>query len=230
MIRNFVLDISRREAGKAWVDCFLKRHDISIVLKSTTAIDSSRKRADLAFKYKLYFELLRDKIDQYDIQLRLTYNMDEKGFLIGILSRVKRIFSRSRYETGELKQIIQDGNREWITIIACICADGTALTLSLIYQAVSDNIQDTWLQDFDPNIYQACFTSSPTGWTNSELGLQWLIQVFDRETKQKARKAYRLLIFDGYRSHISMKFIDFCDKNRILLAISASFNSCVTAA
>jgi hypothetical protein len=39
------------------------------------------------------------------------YNMNEKGFLIGVLSKMKRIFSRRRYEEGGIKQLIQDGNR-----------------------------------------------------------------------------------------------------------------------
>ena len=76
--------------------------------------------------------------------------MDEKGFLIGVLSKVKRVFSKSAFEEGKLRHIIQDGNREWITTIACICADGTALTPALIYQAQASAIQDTWLQDFNP--------------------------------------------------------------------------------
>lgn len=119
--------------------------------------------------------------------------MDEKGFLIGILSKVKRVFSRSMYDSGKLRHIIQDGNREWITTTACICADGTALTPALIYQAASRAIQDTWLQDFDPEIHQAFFTSLASGWTSNDIGLAWLKQVFDRETKQKARSSWRLL-------------------------------------
>ena len=79
--------------------------------------------------------------------------MDEKGFLIGVLSKQKRIFSKLRYKTGGIRQFIQDGNREWITSIACICADGSYLPPSLIYQAVSGNIQDIWLQGFDPAIH-----------------------------------------------------------------------------
>ena len=145
--------------------------------------------------------------------------MDEKGFLIGILSKMKRIFSRRRYEEGSIKQIIQDGNREWITTIAAICADGSALSLGLIYQATTGLIQDSWLQDFDPNAHSCFFASSPSGWTNNELGFQWLTQIFERETKPKAQRSWRLLILDGHGSHISMKFIDYCDSHRILLAI-----------
>ena len=103
-------------------------------------MDATRKRADSAFKYLLYFKLLRQKIEQYNIDPQHMYNMDEKGFLISVLSKLKRIFSRRRYEEGGTKQIIQDGNREWITTIACICADGSSLTPTLIYQAVSGNI------------------------------------------------------------------------------------------
>jgi hypothetical protein len=115
--------------------------------------------------------------------------------------------------------MIQDGNREWITTIACICADGTALTPALIYQAQSGNIQDTWLQDFEPAKHRAFFTSSPSGWTSNEIGLAWLKQVFDRETKAKARSSWRLLILDGHGSHVTMDFISYCDQNKILLAI-----------
>jgi hypothetical protein len=77
--------------------------------------------------------------------------MDEKGFMIGIMTKEKRIFSRRKYELKGYKQFIQDGNREWITTLACICANGTALSPALIYIAKSGNIQDLWLQDFDPS-------------------------------------------------------------------------------
>ena len=106
-------------------------------------LDHNRFRADSAFKYSLYFELLRKKIEQYKVEPQHIYNMDEKGFLIGILSKIKRIFSRRRYKEGSVKQIIQDGNREWITTIAAICADGSALSPGLIYQAVTGHIQDS---------------------------------------------------------------------------------------
>jgi hypothetical protein len=43
--------------------------------------------------------------------------------------------------------------------------------------------------------------------------------VFDRCTKAKARRSYRLLVLDGHGSHVTMDFINYCDKNRILLAI-----------
>ena len=143
MIRNFASEIGGRQAGRSWVDRFIRRYDVDLISRWTSGMDTNRKRADSAFKYSLYFELLRRKIEQYNVDPRHTYNMDEKGFLIGILSKMKRIFSKQRYEAGATKQIIHDGNREWITTIACICADGSTLTPALIYQALTSNLQDT---------------------------------------------------------------------------------------
>ena len=63
-----------------------------------------------------------------------TYNMDEKGFMAGVVGRQKRVFSKAAYERKKSLQASHDGNREWITLIACICADGTALSPGLILQ------------------------------------------------------------------------------------------------
>jgi hypothetical protein len=79
------------------------------------------------------------------------YNMDEKGFMLRVLTRSKRVFSRRMYEDGKMKAHIQDGSREWITLLACICADGTALNPAIIYQSASSLLQDSWLQAFEPS-------------------------------------------------------------------------------
>lgn len=60
--------------------------------------------------------------------------MDEKGFIIGITARSKRVFTRAIWEQKERTAAIQDGNREWVTILACICGDGSSLPPALIYE------------------------------------------------------------------------------------------------
>ena len=42
--------------------------------------------------YTLYFKLMRKKIEEYNIDTRQIYNIDEKGFLISIIGKLKRIF------------------------------------------------------------------------------------------------------------------------------------------
>jgi hypothetical protein len=145
--------------------------------------------------------------------------MDEKGFMLSIVGRSKRIFSRTLFEGGKRRSTMQDGSREWITLRACICADGSYLKPAFIYKSASSSIQDTWLQALDHETHQVRISSSPSGWSNNDISLAWLKHVFDRGTKAKARPSYRLLILDGHRSHLTMEFIDFRDQNKILLAV-----------
>ncbi len=136
--------------------------------------------------------------------------MDEKGFLLGLLQKTRRVFSLKHLDSGKLLDAGQDGNREWITLIATICMDMTDIPPSIIYQAISGNIQDSWLTEYDPKEQSCFFASSATGWTNDELAYSWLTTVFDRNTRSKARNSrdYRLLFVDGHDSHINMKFLD----------------------
>jgi hypothetical protein len=97
----------------------------------------------------------------------------------------------------------------------------TSLPPFLIYQGKPGQVQDSWLTEFDPEHQSAFFTTSESGWTNHELGKEWLIGVFDRFTKAKARNGrdYRLLITDGHSSHINMDFLEWCDQHRIIVAV-----------
>lgn len=112
----------------------------------------------------------------------------------------------------------QDGNREFISLLACISADGTAIPPGLIYQGESGDLQDVWLEDFDDS-EKAYFGVSGKGWTNEELGMSWLRDVFEPNTKEKAGNHRRLLLVDGHSSHVNLQFIDYCDTHKILLAI-----------
>jgi hypothetical protein len=221
MVRNIAAGITGRLPGVNWASRWIGANKNELKSAYLVPIDKARKRADSALYYSLYFELIGQKITQYSILPENTYNMDEKGFLIRFLQKARRVFTKEVFDSGRVSNVSQDGNREWITVLATICADGTKLSPGLIYQAVSGNIQDSWLQDYDPEQQSSFFASSPTGWTNDDLGYWWLTTVFDRETKAKARRGRdrRLLIVDGHGSHINMRFIDYCYLHRILLAV-----------
>jgi hypothetical protein len=86
----------------------------------------------------------------------------------------------------QLISISQNGNRENITLIATICADGSRIPPALIYQSEASLIQDTWLNNFDENGEIAYFTATQKRWINENAGLYWLKYVFNRYTKAKA--------------------------------------------
>ncbi|KAM4061782.1 DDE superfamily endonuclease [Hirsutella rhossiliensis] len=221
MIKNFAQDMAKMEVGKNWPYSFVNRHRNELGCTWFDGFDVARKRADSASRYKDYFELIRSKIEEYDIASCNTYSMDEKGFLLGVINRTKRVFSLNQKKQGKLLGASQDGNRSWITFVACICQDMTSLPPFLIYQGKPGQVQDAWLTEFDPEHQSAFFTTSDTGWTNHELGKEWLVGVFDRFTKAKARNGrdYRLLITDGHSSHINMDFLEWCDQHRIIVAV-----------
>ncbi|EDN03640.1 predicted protein [Histoplasma mississippiense (nom. inval.)] len=108
---------------------------------------------------------LQEKIKQYNILPQNTYNFDEKGFLLGLLRTLKRIVSIEALKRKHTIGAVQDGSREFIFLLAGICADGTTIPPALIYRGESRDMQDTWLEDFDPKKDQAYFAASENGWT-----------------------------------------------------------------
>jgi hypothetical protein len=219
MIQNFASEIAQERVGDTWVQDFLHRHTEELLYKWTTAMDKVRHAADNSDKYEAYFDLLHSKIKEYNVRSADTYNMDEKGFAIGLVARSKRIFSKRSYEKRHNRQSLQDGNRVWVTLLASVCADGSALPPGLIYPGKDNEIQSSWVEDIEPGKHSVFVTATPSGWTNDKVGLAWLEQLFDRYTKQKARRSWRLLIVDGHGSHITMAFIDYCDRHKILLMV-----------
>jgi hypothetical protein len=188
MIQSFASTIVKGEVGNEWVTRFIHRHEDDLVSKWTSGMDRNRHEADSGWKYECYFNLLHSTIDKYDILPENTYNMDEKGFMMGSIGKSKRVFSRQMWDKGQVKDSIQDGSRTWISILACVGADGITLPPGLIYEALHGNIRDTWVEDIEVGKHEVFVTLSPSGWSNDAIGFAWLTQVFERFTKEKARR------------------------------------------
>ncbi|SMY21355.1 unnamed protein product [Zymoseptoria tritici ST99CH_1A5] len=109
---SFVHDIAKVYPSRHWVPRFVRRHKDQINSRYLNPLDKSRKKADSARHYKAYYDLLKSKIKQYNIEPCNTYNMDEKGFLIGMLQKTKRVFTKEHLTSGRLIGNIQDGSRE----------------------------------------------------------------------------------------------------------------------
>ncbi|KAM4061941.1 DDE superfamily endonuclease [Hirsutella rhossiliensis] len=246
MLKNIAEEIAGTKLGVNWVSRFRKRHHDRLSSLYLRTIDHQRKAADnsgiskllqfskTAFivisrvycrQYSVKCRKLREKIEKYNISPSNVYNFDEKGFQIGLSRSAKRVVPREALRRGKLVGASQDGNREFITLIAAICADYSYLPPALIYKGESKDFQDTWLEDFDHSSEVAFFASTENGWSCDALGLHWLQRIFDCHTKQKAGRAYRLLILDGHNSHINLKFIDYADRNRILIAVLPSHST-----
>ncbi|KAF2844228.1 hypothetical protein T440DRAFT_473560 [Plenodomus tracheiphilus IPT5] len=106
MIQNFASQIAKKELRKHWVDRYIQRYQVNLILSWTTGINRTRYQANSALKYNLYFKLLAYKIKEYKVKPCHTYNMDEKGFLLGVVTRSKRVFSKRLYQEGRLRSIL----------------------------------------------------------------------------------------------------------------------------
>jgi hypothetical protein len=53
---------------------------------------------------------LHYKIAEYDVQPENTYNIDEKGFIIGVCSRSKRVFDKLLFGWRQYKQSLYNSN------------------------------------------------------------------------------------------------------------------------
>lgn len=98
-----------------------------------------------------------------------------------------------------------------MTIVESVNADGSFVIAPVII-LTGRQILLRW---FD-NITEECIAVNDTGYMNQQLAYQW-IQHFNHQTKGRTTGKYRLLLCDGLSAHITREFIQFCEKNDIIL-------------
>jgi hypothetical protein len=185
MVRNFKMEMAGRELSKRWVDRFINRHYDELFTRWRPSIDRVCHQANSLDKYNSYFDLLYEKIAEYEIEQHLLWYMNEKGFMIGVKAKSTRVFSKVLFKRGGANAPIQDGNREWCTITPTICRDGKKLPTCLIFQGMNRAIWSNWVMDIPAEAEDVYVSSSPNSWTNIQLSMTW-ITLFDEWTKEKA--------------------------------------------
>ena len=198
------------EIGKTWVNKFLTRHT---ELKSafTRAKDKERVAAESGQNIEHWFKLYADLCNRFDIPEDDRYNMDEKGFAMGLLNSFRVICSR-REKNASLRQ---PGNRHWVSLIECVSSKGFVLSPWVIFKGKQQ--QTSWQQEFLKAGMRGTTVVSDNGWTNNEIGLLWLQRVFEPETRLRKTNTHRLLIVDGHDSHVTVEAIQFCVSHDIVL-------------
>jgi hypothetical protein len=101
-------------------------------------------------------------------------------------------------------------NRELVTLIECISASGYHVPLMITFKGAF-HLRKYFDNDLNGDVL---WTRSLTGFVNNRITMRWL-EHFDYFTKDRTKGAYRILIFDGYGSHDTDQFLDFCWQNRI---------------
>ena len=81
------------------------------------------------------------------------YNFDEKGFIIGFGQAVKHIMTREKLQSDKIIRTLQDGNKEWILLLAEICVVFDIIPLVFISQRKSEGLKNSWIKDLRKKKY-----------------------------------------------------------------------------
>jgi 4-hydroxybenzoate polyprenyltransferase len=188
---------------------FLHRNQRIKTLKGK-GIDRKRINGANPDAIRGFFDLL-DQPGVKSIPPRNRWNFDETGVFQG-LGTNGLVVGQSELRSTIKKQ---PHNLNWITILEAISATGRCLDPLVVFKG--KHVQHQWFPEELDFLTNWKFTSSKKGWTNDEIGLAWLQEVFLPGSKPARTNEKRLLILDGHGSHITPDFMRICVTNRVHL-------------
>lgn len=167
-------------------------------------------------KITTWYEVIGPELSRLDILLENVYNMDKTGVMLlklgSIIVLVSKDNRRDYRGTGE-KWII-------VTTIKCVSASSEYLNLIIIWPALTH--WSNWTT-YQPPRWVYAFSES--GYNDLYLSLEQMKRVFDPQTKARANQKPRLLICNGFGTHETLKILEFCLKNNIVLCRLPSHTS-----
>ena len=137
--------------------------------------------------------------------------MDETGIMEGMRAAQKVLVPSSMKKVW----VKQQKRNTWTTIIECVSAEGNYLPPVVIWQGKS--VQQQWFPDDLIQFDKWKFSASTNGYSNNDIGLKWLIDVFLSRT-QYGRLDWRLLVIDGHKTHAIDEFMLRCLKDKVWIA------------
>ncbi|KAJ3510026.1 hypothetical protein NLJ89_g4908 [Agrocybe chaxingu] len=132
--------ISGVDIGETWIRRFRACHP-DLKAKWTTGMEKCRAGAVNENEVTNFYDEYNQLVKDYNIKPENIYNMDEKGCQLGIGASVKALIDKKQKDC----QMIEDGNRELITVIECVCADGTAIPPSVVFRGKRRDLE--WGRD-----------------------------------------------------------------------------------
>ena len=125
--------------GKDWVTNFIKRHPhLQIVVEKT--IESSCIQGTMPDVLQKWFDVFQKEVlEDPEVLLEDIYNMDKSRFCIRTI-KAERIIINAKIWT---KLQAQPGCQGWITVIECVCVDGTMISMLIIFKG--ENLSSSWI-------------------------------------------------------------------------------------
>jgi hypothetical protein len=124
--------------GHNWVNNFLTRHRDELQTHWSKPLDTQRGQALNPTNVKLWFDMVKEHIMDTGILPGNIYGMDESGFPPSDQG-TQRVIGRRGTKTQHAQG---SAERENVTAIITICADGTVLKPSIIFKG--QNVMKKW--------------------------------------------------------------------------------------
>ena len=118
------------QVGPRWPSTFVKRRP-ELQVKFNRKYDYKRALCEDPVAIQAWFQLVANTKAKYGIQDEDTYNFDETGFMMGMISTGAVVTASEK--RGRLKSV-QPGNREWTTVIQGINATGWAIPPHIVFK------------------------------------------------------------------------------------------------
>jgi hypothetical protein len=197
-----------QQVGEKWVYNLIQRRP-EIESKFSRKYNYERAKCEDPKIIQEHFDRVRDAISKYGILPEDIYNFDETGFAMGLCTTAKVITGSDRYARP---QLLQPGNREWVTAIEATNSTGWALPSYIIFKA-KKNVRLGWFDEL-PDDWR--INISENGWTTDQIGLEWLKTHFIPHINGRTLGTYSMLILDGHGSHLTAEFDRTCTENKII--------------
>lgn len=194
--------------GKGWVIAFLKRNP-GVRTKKGVSIANQRVFTLYSNTFKSWFEQLNSLILSKGIKPAHIWNMDETGNALGPCANQTILGNASTKRS----YVSRPEDREWVSVIECISAEGIAIQPLVIFKG--QHVQNQWFIPGQTPDWR--YTTSPSAYTSNDIGLQWLRDIFIPQTCAGLTQGqYRLLLLDGHRSHCTLEFMWECFQHKII--------------
>ncbi|KAL8300776.1 hypothetical protein RB593_010230 [Gaeumannomyces tritici] len=222
MVREFaqIMLPTKPEAGqlgKHWIDGFLSRNP-TVITKVGRGLEAARAKETTKEAIQAFYSCLASQIAARNITPENICNMDETGLQEGE-SRAGRVVRSALTKAAEVKE---SDCTTWVTILEAVTATGARLTPVVVFTGLT--LQAQWFPDQFPAWK---YDHTVTGWSNSEIALRWLCEVYLPETKP-SDNAWRLLVIDEHTTHVTVPFMYHAFKNNVQIAYLPAHSSHVT--